>query len=104
MTTNALTITCPCGRTHRVESTAPRGDELCDAGDNPLGSEWSFRRLAKEGAFPAFRGPRGKLMARRADVMAYLERRAVVPLDAQGEPDLLAGAIARGELASRAAE
>ncbi len=81
---DAVQIVCSCGRTHVVATSPPKrndDDELCDARNNPLGSQWSFRRLIKAGAFPAYRGPRGKLIAKRADVLAYLESRQVTPVE-----------------------
>ncbi|MBK7582095.1 MAG: helix-turn-helix domain-containing protein [Myxococcales bacterium] len=50
---------------------APQAGDWCDAKTSPLGSPWTFRRLAKQGAFPTFKQGR-KLIARRADVERYI--------------------------------
>jgi hypothetical protein len=77
---------CHCGWTYTVVARKPPAkrhddDELCDAQNNPLGSKYSFRRLAKAGAFRCFVGPRRKLMAYRRDVLAYLESQQLTPAD-----------------------
>jgi len=91
----ALQTTCPCGRILTVLTTPPApaqrhdDDELCNAKNNPFGSPFSFRRLANEGAFPAFKGPRRKVLAYRRDVLAYIESRQLKPAcKPAGELDL----------------
>ncbi len=44
---------------------------IATPGDNPFGSEWTFRRLAKEGAFRTWRGFRNRLEAWWSEVEAY---------------------------------
>jgi hypothetical protein len=46
-------------------------DRIATPGDNPFGSEWTFRRLAKEGAFRTWRGFRNRLEAWWSEVAAY---------------------------------
>lgn len=88
----AVQISCPCGLTHTFEISAPKrndDEQFYDSHNNPFGSEWSFRRLIRAGAFPAFKGPRNRLLAKRSDVLAYLESQQVTPVrPAVGELDL----------------
>jgi excisionase family DNA binding protein len=83
------------------------GDDWVDARTSGLGRR-TFRRLVREGAFPASK--RGKAyVARRADVDAYLERQRIAPTRApsatepspppNGAPlDPIAAALAEGRL------
>ena len=88
-------------------SQTASSEDWVDARTSGLGPR-TFRRLAREGAFPASK--RGKAyVARRADVDAYLERQRIAPLPAPppSEPtppllatpfDPIAAALAEGRL------
>jgi len=82
-------------------------DEWVDARTSGLGPA-AFRRLAREGAFPASKRGRA-YVARRADVDAYLERQRVAPPREPPPPapprppagalfDPIAAALAEGRL------
>jgi hypothetical protein len=94
----------------RIATAQPsNANEWVDARTSGLGPR-TFRRLAREGAFPASK--RGKAyVARRADVDAYLDRQRIAPKRAPSPPepspapppdgapfDPIAAALAEGRL------
>lgn len=70
-----------------------------DAKSSPLGSEWTFRRLAKAGAFPTVVVGR-KLVAKRSDVEAHMSRQSTKPAAQQEQQgaDPMARMLAKGRL------